>query len=61
MSAVTPAPEEGSNPAMVRTMGGFSDMVFGSDESGCRRIQSPASHIGSTWKLLSEPRPRKKS
>jgi hypothetical protein len=28
MSAVTPAPEEGSNPAIVSTTGGFSAMAF---------------------------------
>ena len=28
MSAVTPAPEEGSKPAMVSTTGGFSAMIF---------------------------------
>jgi hypothetical protein len=28
MSAVTPAPDEGSNPAIVRTIGGFSGMAL---------------------------------
>jgi hypothetical protein len=28
MSAVTPAPDEGSNPAIVSTTGGFSAMAF---------------------------------
>jgi hypothetical protein len=61
MSAVTPAPEEGSNPAMVRTIGGFSDMDFGSSKSDSIVVQGPASHIGGTWKLLSGPPAKKKS
>ena len=30
MSAVAPAPEEGSKPAMVKTTGGFSAMILAS-------------------------------
>jgi hypothetical protein len=46
MSAVMPAPDEGSNPAIVSTTGGFSAMAFRSRKLLCCADFGTESHIG---------------
>jgi hypothetical protein len=46
MSAVIPAPEEGSKPAIVSTTGGLSGMTFRSRELRLQVEFGTASHIG---------------
>ena len=57
MSAVTPAPDDGSNPAMVRTTGGFSAMTFCTQNKPGRSLDRQETHIGRCQKLLSDRPP----
>jgi hypothetical protein len=51
MSAVTPAPEEGSNPAIVSSTGGFSAMAFRFEKLLSCPEFGTESHIGNTPEL----------
>jgi hypothetical protein len=55
MSAVTPAPDEGSKPAIVSTMGGFSAMAQNAHPVGTGFIvRSPVAYMTQAEKNISE-------